>query len=98
MYDLVNTDIEIRGEIVPDVNGSLLEGHAGGRISGHNTFELSAKLSTNGDEGTTGSYAYKHTLGGMTLHEVIYHLHPQGNVEESRMNSAAAEGPNVVRY
>jgi len=87
MMDLISMDSDVYLNIVQDkgsgilryeVNG-ILEDYGGGYTKQSNYVILSNKLSpSNGSNNRS-----KWTIGGVALHELLYHIHPQGQSEGS---------------
>ncbi len=104
LQEVLAVDHDIYGSLSGD--GELLTGHRGGRVLSESAFELSYLLPLDGEQGTVGfaSNPPNHSLGGVALHEMLYHLHPQGVLDDQRSVtfrgggvSVTARGPNIMR-
>lgn len=95
LSEMIDSKINVRGEIIADSkrggNLGFLKGYGGGLVTSSTSFELSDNLSKYGDKGTKGKFAYKWSLGGVFLHENLYHLHTLGSKEQFK------EGANGMR-
>lgn len=85
MSEVINSDEIVFGAIISDSDKSLLSNKGGGEITGANSFNVSGQLANVGDAGTISlGNPSKHTLAGVTIHEITYHLHPQGTIDYNR--------------
>jgi len=92
-----------KGQLLYDPKDPKSEkfGMGGGYVNGK-TIYLSTELFKYGiDKFTTGKFANKWTMGGVFLHEGIYHLHDLGRKEEGRATTqywnTEFKGPNIMR-
>lgn len=101
LSEVINSKIEIKVDIISDSKRGgkegFLKGYGGGYITSPTSFILSDKLSSYGDKGTTGKFPSKWTLGGVFLHEALYHLHEQGQTESKAITNDGSSGPNIMR-
>ena len=72
----------------------FIEDLGGGKMQGR-TMYISEDLPTFSEENKTrGKFAKKHCLGGIVLHELLYHCHTVGRTDEKE---SPLEGPKVMQ-
>jgi RHS repeat-associated protein len=96
MADIMESNIAININIVPNHDGITLnrgreindfvKDLGGGFTASSTQIYLSDGLSKFGEKGTTGKFAYTHTVGGVALHEMLYHVHKLGKTESGQPN------------
>jgi hypothetical protein len=107
LYGLIAGDSYVIFDIEPDENGALMNGYGGGFTKSRQRIRLSARLLEHnyGDKGTGGGFGSKYwTLGGVFLHEMLYHVHKVGQTDDGKIKYYKVngtltpyEGPNIMR-
>lgn len=92
LRDILESKQDVVVDIMDGTRGNwLMKNRAGGEIQGPNRIELSNKLIQNCSSNTKRIYW---TIGGVALHELLWHLHPDGG---SQYTGILGKGETHVR-
>ena len=89
MKEVIDDQYSIELKFDPDIDGKFLVGYGGGkdgRLEKDKSITLSSKLANFDIQkpSTFGNHATTWTLGGVFLHESLYHFHQQGVIDYGR--------------
>ena len=101
MKEIIDDKYGIRMVILGDPDKVILDKFGGGKVrDDKNSFELSSRLANYGDPGTKGAESHEWTIGGVFLHETIYHFHYRGQIEQNKKGIFGGKeyvGPHYMR-